>query len=57
MNCQSKTRNATIGCSDAPEMFRTEKFWGGRKESVIECLSHAVASEQRGQATQVIQRP
>jgi hypothetical protein len=56
MTCQSKTRNTSIECSDAPEMFETIKIWGGRKEKVIECLSHAVASEQRGQCSTVIQK-
>lgn len=50
--CQSKT--TSIECSDRPEHFRTEKFWGGRKEIVVECLAHAMASEQRGQKTDLI---
>ena len=54
--CESKTKTTSIACSDAPEMFLTTKYWGGRKEFVVECLAHATASEQRGQHSEVIPR-
>lgn len=50
--CESKID--TIQHSTEPEMFRTEKIWGGRKRIEIECLTHAAASEQRGQKTDLI---
>lgn len=52
-SCES-TKNTKSECSTEPEMFRTEKTWGGRKSTVTECLNHAVLSEGRGQRTSVI---
>lgn len=46
----------TITCSTEPELFLTEDVWDGRTEEIVECLSHAVASEQRGRATRLILR-
>jgi hypothetical protein len=52
MTCQSKA--ASITCSDAPEMFETAVGTTGRVR--IECLAHAVASEDKGRPVKVIRR-
>jgi hypothetical protein len=54
MKCQSKKNTETECSDDDRDMFRTEKIWGGRKKTVVECLNHAAASERRGQKVDAI---
>jgi hypothetical protein len=51
--CESKTTD--VECDTvAPELFMTTIRWAGQATPIIECLAHAVDSEQSGRQTTVI---
>lgn len=52
MTCELAAKNTTTECSDQPEMFRTTVKQGGRIR--IECLNHAIRSEEQGKQVEVI---
>lgn len=56
MICEAK--NTTQCSSNDPHYFRVTKRWASTQGAVpqvrTECLAHAIKSEQRGQAVQLI---
>lgn len=57
MACELSDKNTTTQCStDDPHFFKTRFIWGGRKQARIECLAHAIRSEEQGKQVDLIRQ-